>query len=68
MERKNEVLNLMVRHGYITEEEANTAKEIEVQDTFFLNFTYQSENSSIYCYFSNRNLIQKYFDLHNQSK
>ena len=43
-------------------------KEIEVQDTFFLNFTYQSENSSIYCYFSNRNLIQKYFDLHNQSK
>ncbi len=31
-ERKNEVLNLMVRHGYITEEEANTAKEIEVQD------------------------------------
>ena len=43
-------------------------KEIEVQDTFFLNFTYQSENTSIYCYFSNRNLIQKYFDLHNQSK
>ena len=40
-------------------------KEIQVQDTFFLNFTYQSENSSIYCYFSNRNLVQKYFDSSN---
>ena len=37
-------------------------KEIKVEDTFFLNFIYQSENSSVYCYFSNGNLIQKYMD------
>lgn len=28
--RRNQVLNLMVRHGYITEDEANTAKKISV--------------------------------------
>ena len=37
-------------------------KEIKVEDDFFLNFIYQSENSSVYCYFSNGNLIQKYMD------
>ena len=44
----------------------NKFKEISVQDTFFLNFVYQGDNSSIYCYFSNGNLIQKYLDLNNQ--
>ena len=29
--RRNTVLNLMVRHGYITKEEANMAKSIEIQ-------------------------------------
>ena len=38
-------------------------QEIKVEDNFFLNFTYQRENSSIYCYFSNGNLIQKNIDL-----
>ena len=37
-------------------------KEIKIEDDFFLNFIYQSENSSVYCYFSNGNLIQKYMD------
>ena len=45
----------------------NKIKEIKVQDTFFLNFIYQGENSSIYCYFSNGNLIQKYLDFSNQA-
>ena len=40
----------------------------EMKETFFLNFTYQSENSSVYCYFSNGNLIQKYLDFPNQGK
>ena len=44
----------------------NKVRQIEVNDTFFLNFVYQSENSSIYCYFSNGNLIQKYLDLNNK--
>ena len=43
----------------------NKVKEIKVQDTFFLNFVYQKENPSIYCYFSNGNLIQKYLDVNN---
>ena len=38
-------------------------QEIKVEDNFFLNFRYQRENSSIYCYFSNGNLIQKNMDL-----
>ena len=41
----------------------NKVKEIKVQDTFFLNFVYQADNSSIYCYFSNGNLIQKCLDI-----
>ena len=36
--------------------------KIEDEDTFFLNFKYQRDNSCIYCYFSNGNLIQKYLD------
>ena len=40
--------------------------KIEGQDTFFLNFTYQKDNSCIYCYFSNGNLIQKYLDSQSQ--
>ena len=43
----------------------NKIKEIKVEDTFFLNFVYQKENPSIYCYFSNGNLIQKYLDVSN---
>ena len=43
-------------------------KEIKVEDTFFLNFIYQRENSSIYCYFSNGNLIQKILEPINQNK
>ena len=30
--RKNEVINLMVRHGYISEEEAKQAKKVDVED------------------------------------
>ncbi len=30
--RRDQVLNLMVRHGYVTEEEANIAKSIDVED------------------------------------
>ena len=49
--------------------ETKEIKEINVvEDTFFLNFIYQKENSSIYCYFSDRNIIQKYFDLQSQNK
>ena len=43
-------------------------KEIKVEDTFFLNFTYQRDNSCIYCYFSNGSLIQKYLDSTDQNK
>ncbi|OGS58093.1 MAG: hypothetical protein A2Y19_06030 [Firmicutes bacterium GWE2_51_13] len=32
--RRNEVLNLMVYHGYISEEEAAAAKSINLEDTF----------------------------------
>ena len=46
----------------------NKTKTIKVQDTFFLDFVYQGENSSIYCYFSNGNLIQKYLDSSNQGE
>ena len=46
----------------------NKTKEITVKDTFFLNFVYQSENSSIYCYYSNGNLIQKYLEINNKQK
>ena len=35
-------------------------KEIKIEDTFFLNFTYQKDTSCIYVYFSNGQLIQKY--------
>lgn len=31
--RRNTVLNLMVRHGYITKEESNLARQIKVEDT-----------------------------------
>ena len=37
-------------------------KEIKNEDTFFLNFLYQGDNSCIYCYFSNGKFIQKYLD------
>ena len=37
-------------------------KEIKNEDTFFLNFTYQGDNSCIYCYFSNGKFIQKYLE------
>jgi penicillin-binding protein 1A len=30
--RKNEVINLMLRHGYLTEEEASNAKKIRIED------------------------------------
>ena len=43
----------------------NKVKEIQVKDTFFLYFLYQSESNSIYCYFSNGNLIQKFLDKSN---
>ena len=32
VERRNEVLNLMVDHGYISEEEANLAKSVRMED------------------------------------
>ena len=43
-------------------------KEIKIENTFFLNFKYQSENSCIYCYFSDGNLIQKYLDSQSQNQ
>ena len=39
--RKNEVINLMLRHEYINEEQANNAKKIDVEDLI------QKQNSSI---------------------
>ena len=49
--------------------EKKETKEIKVEDTtFFLKFIYQRENSSIYCYFSNGNLIQKVLEPINQNK
>lgn len=41
-ERRNQVLNLMVRHGYITEEEADEAKAIPVE-----SLTIAQKNSAI---------------------
>ncbi|HBA37425.1 MAG TPA: hypothetical protein DCY94_01750 [Firmicutes bacterium] len=39
--RRNQVLNLMVRHGYISEEEAEVAKSIKVEDMLSgYNFSY----------------------------
>ena len=46
----------------------NKTKEISFKDTFFLNYIYQSENSSIYCYFSNGSLIQKFLDTNQGDK
>ena len=46
----------------------NKVKEIQVKDTFFLYFFYQNESNSIYCYFSNGNLIQKFLDVSNQDE
>ena len=46
----------------------NKVKEIQVKDTFFLYYLYQSESHSIYCYFSNGNLIQKFLDVGNQAE
>ena len=43
-------------------------QEITYKDTFFLNFTYQEENSCIYVYYSNGQLIQKYLDSPVQTK
>ena len=40
--------------------------KIEGEGTFFLNFTYQIDNSCIYCYFSDGNLIQKHLDSQSQ--
>jgi hypothetical protein len=57
-------LNQMTLQG-----EKKETKEIKVEDTtFFLKFIYQRENSSIYCYFSNGNLIQKVLEPINQNK
>ena len=46
----------------------NKTKEIFFKDTFFLNYIYQSENSSIYCYFSNGSLIQKFLETNQGDK
>ena len=46
----------------------NKKKEISFKDTFFLNYIYQSENSSIYCYFSNGSLIQKFLEANQGDK
>ena len=43
-------------------------KEIKIKDTFFLNFIYQEENSCIYVYYSDGQLIQKYLDSPVQNK
>ncbi len=37
--RRNQVLNLMVRHGYISEKEANAAKEISVESLLRDDYT-----------------------------
>ena len=43
----------------------NKNKEIDLNDTFFLDFIYNAENNSIFCYFSNGYLIQKFLDKNN---
>ena len=40
----------------------------KMKGTFFLNFTYQEENSCIYVYYSNGKLMQKYLDTPVQNK
>ncbi len=41
--RRNQVLNLMVRHGYISEDEASIAKQIHVKDMIIERKSYISE-------------------------
>ncbi|MEG0176499.1 MAG: transglycosylase domain-containing protein [Anaerorhabdus sp.] len=44
--RRNVVLNMMLRHGYITEEEANLAKSIKVEDLLVDPNTRKSDDAS----------------------
>ena len=52
----------------LVNEKRKETKEIKMKGTFFLNFTYQEENSCIYVYYSNGKLMQKYLDTPVQNK
>ena len=64
----NKIKEIDLNQFTLVQKKKKEAKEIKPENHFFLYFIYQSENSSIYCYFSNGNLIQKYLDLPNQNK
>ena len=46
----------------ITKKKEEKEKGKEDIDIYFMDFKYQKENSSIYCYFSNGFVIQKYLE------